>query len=206
MYDYDSISPVLVFYMRAFIGIEVSKEVRKSARPLIEALAAEGVKPVSPDNLHLTLFFLGEIDDVRADRVKEAMDEVKSTAFDIRFEGVGAFPNQNFIRVVWIGCSAPGLAELHGELAPAIAKMGYPGEEFRPHLTVARVGDPKAKETVKEALLAFNGRKFGISKADRITLYSSKLTPRGPVYEEVYTKRLPEKEKKPRKPRAKKQA
>jgi len=176
--------------MRAFIAVPISDEVKEKVEPFRKALEVEGVKVVEPENLHITLFFLGEIDDRRAADVIAAMENVRTKGFELRFSGAGVFPNPNFIRVVWVGCESKELNDIYNALAPSISKMGYELEDFRAHLTIARVKNPAAKEKVKAAVSKFKDATFGACLVDRIVLFKSILTPKGPIYEEVFAKRL----------------
>lgn len=176
--------------MRAFIAIELSEEIRKNLQPFQKALDFEGVKLVEPENLHITMFFLGEIDERTAAKVVEAMGKITVPKFELNCSGVGVFPNPNFIRVAWAGCENENLTKIYEQLAPEMRKLRYKIEPFRGHVTVARVKDPKAKEKVQKALAKFEGRDFGTCEIGKVILKKSTLTPRGPVYEDVFEKPL----------------
>ena len=176
--------------MRAFIAVPISDEVKEKVEPFRKALEVEGVKVVEPENLHITLFFLGEIDERRTAEVMAAMGRITVQKFGLNFSGAGVFPNPNFIRVVWVGCESKELNDVYNALAPSISKMGYELEGFSAHLTIARVKSPAAKEKVKAAVAKFRDARFGSCIVDRIVLFKSTLTPKGPVYEEVFVKAL----------------
>ncbi|MDD5317846.1 MAG: RNA 2',3'-cyclic phosphodiesterase [Candidatus ainarchaeum sp.] len=176
--------------MRAFIAVPVGDEVKRKIAPFSKALGLEGVTVVPEKNLHVTLFFLGEIDDKRAGEAASALEKISVPRFEARFRGAGAFPNENFIRVVWVGCESPELGRVYDGLSPAVKRMGYAVEPFRPHVTVARVKAPAAKPAVQEALKKFGGKDFGSSAVEKVALYESRLSPKGPAYEEVFAKTL----------------
>jgi len=176
--------------MRAFIAVPVSDEVKRKMEPLCAALAGDGITPVAPECQHVTLFFLGEIDERRKDDVIRAMESILAKKFILPFSGAGAFPNPNFVRVVWVGCESPELLAIYNSLAPFIERMGYQKEEFRPHLTVARVKSPAAKERVQAALKKFRNARFGSCEISRVVLFESKLSPAGPMYVELHSKEL----------------
>jgi len=176
--------------MRAFIAVELSEQVRKNLQPFQKALDLEGIKLVEPENLHITLFFLGEIDDRTKGKVVEAMEKVSVPKFELNCKGVGVFPNPNFIRVAWAGCENENLTKLYEQLAPEMRKLRYKIEPFRGHVTVARVRDPSTKGNVQKALEKFEGKDFGTCEIGKIVLKKSILTPQGPVYEDVFTKEL----------------
>jgi len=175
--------------MRAFIAIPVSESVRSAVAKVSKALSKTGIKPVSAENMHLTLFFLGEIDEKKTATAIAILESLHEKIFEMKFSGVGAFPNENFIRVLWAGCESKQLISLYDSLSPRIQGMGYAKEEFRPHLTLARV-DAEAKEDAKAFAKKFKENEFGSCIAERIVLFKSTLTPNGPIYEEVYSKQF----------------
>ena len=176
--------------MRAFIAVELSDEVRQRLSGFASALAMDGVAPVEAQNLHITLFFLGEIDDRTKGKVISAMARVSSAPFELHVAGTGVFPNPNFIRVAWAGCESSELEKIYAQLAPEMRRLRYEVEEFRPHVTVARVKSPGAKEKVRDVLKSFEAADFGRCGIKSIVLKKSVLTPKGPVYSTVYEKRL----------------
>lgn len=176
--------------MRAFIAVELDEAVRKKLSKFAKALDLEGVKPVDGENLHVTLFFLGEIDERTTGKVVYAMEQVSVAPFKLSVSGVGVFPNPNFIRVAWAGCESVELGRIYEQLAPEMRKLRYEVEPFRAHVTVARVKSPEAKGKVQEVLKKFEGKDFGACEVAKIVLKKSILTPKGPVYETVYEKQL----------------
>jgi len=176
--------------MRAFIAVELDGGVKGKLAAFAKSLDFEGVKLVEPENLHITLFFLGEIDDRTAAKVVEALGKITVPKFVLSCSGVGVFPNPNFIRVAWAGCENENLTKIYEQLAPEMKKLRYKIEPFRGHVTVARVKDPGAKEKVNAALAKFRGFDFGSCTVDRVVLKKSTLTPSGPVYEDVFAKEL----------------
>jgi len=176
--------------MRAFIAVELGEEVRGRLADFAKALDFEGVKLVERENLHITLFFLGEIDDRTTVKVVEALGKVTVPRFTLSCKGVGVFPNPNFIRVAWAGCENENLTKIYEQLAPEMRKLRYKIEPFRGHVTVARVKDPSAKENVNAVLAKFRDFDFGACTVGRVVLKKSTLTPQGPVYEDVFEKML----------------
>lgn len=176
--------------MRLFIAGEISGE-RFSG--MIEELSKiSGLKTVEPGNMHLTLKFLGETDEGKVSGIKEVMAEcVKGkNAFEIKLEDVGVFPNPNYIRVVWAGITENRdiLIDMANCLDKGLAKLGFPREKraFSPHLTLARVKSPGAKNEINRFLKTHEGEDFGTMKIDRVILKKSVLTPQGPIYTDVF--------------------
>ncbi|MEM3555395.1 MAG: RNA 2',3'-cyclic phosphodiesterase [Candidatus Micrarchaeia archaeon] len=177
--------------MRAFIAVEVSDELREKIATLQKNLSIEGVKLVEKENLHLTLFFLGEIDERMKERVIQAMNKMNFGKFEVSCRGVGAFPSRNYIRVIWVGVEAPELKKIHSELGKELSQLGFKKEEFSPHITLARVKFLKDKGALNEFLEENSQSEFGECIVDRIILKKSTLTPEGPIYENVHEVKFP---------------
>jgi len=176
--------------MRAFIAIEVSDELREKMTELQKQLSLDGVKPVEKENLHLTLHFLGEMDETMKEKVIKAMDKLSCKKFEMSCEGVGAFPSKNYIRVIWVGAEAPELKQIYDQLGTEFARLGFKQEQFSPHITLARVKFLKDKEKLSEFLEENKQLELGECKVEGVFLKKSTLTPRGSIYENVYEKKL----------------
>ena len=179
--------------MRCFIAIDIDDTIKAGLRDLQQRLAgrvdiAKGdVKWVSPDAMHLTLKFLGEIKDQQA---VEACNMVKQVAgrhssFEIGVESVGSFGGRS-ARVVWMGAglNCDSLMHLQEDIERQFEQAGWPTEQrkFAGHLTLCRVRNAGAG--VKLAKLAEQYKDFslGTMAADAVSVYQSELTPKGPIY------------------------
>ena len=146
--------------MRTFIAIELSDEIKNTLAQIESHLKYSGadVKWVEKDSVHLTLKFLGEIDEKKCEKVKMALDETaKSTRpFEISFKDIGAFPKVEYPRVIWVGLDkgAKESAELAGRVDEALSKIGFQKETrpFAAHLTIGRVRSAKNREALKEKI------------------------------------------------------
>jgi len=184
--------------MRAFIAIELPKAIRDSLTRLEERLKKSGaqVKWVEPQNIHLTLKFLGEVDQQKLEKITEA---IKCTAcdkktFHLRVSSVGAFPKINFPRIIWVGIDKGDneTKEIAEELEEKLAELGIPKENrpFSSHITIGRTKSTLNKEeliqelTAAEDILKTENLEFNV---ERITLFQSTLTPSGPVYKPLKT-------------------
>jgi len=172
--------------MRAFIAIEISEELKGRVEKIKEEIEGEGIKVVEKEKLHLTLHFLGEIDERKKEEVIEAMNKIRIKKFELNCKGVGAFPSLNYMRVVWIGVEADELRELHTRLGGELKKIGLKVEEYSPHITIARVKFIKEKEKLMNFLKNYRDEEFGRCLIRGVILKKSTLTPQGPVYENVH--------------------
>ena len=140
--------------VRAFLAIELPAPVRAALAEVCECLRQarlEGVRAVNPENVHITLKFLGDVEGGKVGRVVEAAAAVveQCVPFTVVTGDVRAFPDNRAPRIVWvgIGSAAGALADLHAQLDEALDPLGFPRERrgFTPHLTVARIRGPAAR-------------------------------------------------------------
>jgi len=178
--------------VRLFAAIDLSPDTRDAMaaeqRRLADALgaAATPVKWVRPDNAHLTLVFLGDLDPGAAPGLIDAVGrDVAAPPFDITFSGVGVFPQRGAPRVLWTGISAGvrELGALHRELSARIAAQRVPVEvrAFQPHLTLGRWSSSRAADRTK-ALAAARPGAVAHQSVEWVTLYESRLSPAGASY------------------------
>lgn len=175
--------------MRTFIALEVNDEVKRCASEIIEKLMRRGFRAnwVSPENMHLTLFFLGE---VRRDKVDEIAEHLCRRvrgfpSFSFTVEGFGYFKKGGAPRVFWLGVEATSpLLRLYEELRNELSHHGFSFEEkFVPHITIGRVKYyPEKWEKLVEDL-TFPSTEVAV---DSFKIFSSTLTPEGPIYKAVY--------------------
>ncbi len=171
--------------MRLFaaIGVEPNDRIRK----MLSEAKGLGLRTVAEDNLHINLKFLGEVDEGQIEGIKKALDTAAGFGgFDIGLSGMGAFPNPDFIRVIWIGVKSDKVSALADLIDCELERLGFNKEKsYTPHITLARV--PKRVEGLKELL---GERDFGRQEVKEIHLIRSTLAPEGPRYNRVHTVRL----------------
>jgi RNA 2',3'-cyclic 3'-phosphodiesterase len=181
--------------MRLFIGVGVDQRVRREAERVGTEMRARlgGVRAtwVRSENLHLTVRFIGQVPDDRVDTLLEAVARPLDTgAFDMQFSGCGRFPAHGAPRVIWIGLlgGLPELAALHEEFNRRLEPLGYPPEArpFSVHLTIARIKDAPAGigRFVDSALSASDVEPL-VQRVDRVTIFESRPSPKGPTYAAV---------------------
>src|SRR5437899_8788301 len=174
--------------VRTFIAIDLGKTIRDRLVALQEAVAKSvtGVKWVEPDNLHVTLLFLGEVDDRELPALCRAVQEVTQTlpAFTLSIEGAGCFPNLRRPHVLWVGCGAGSqeVCALHDALEPPLLELGcYRREErkYAPHVTLGRIRGNSAPAGLTAALAQQQAWKAGVVTVRELHVMSSELTPNG---------------------------
>ncbi len=173
--------------------MDVPEDVRQNIAQLIEELApiAQGARWVHTGGMHVTLKFIGEVAPEMVDRVKTALADVRSAGpVEMRFRGVGCFPNERRPRVLWAGIeAAQNLAELAAEIELRLTALGIPREEraFHPHLTLARFNEPRGQPRLAEAVQKLSAREFGATRMPEFYLYQSRLKPGGAEYARLAT-------------------
>ena len=175
---------------RAFIAVDIGA--RAALVELEDSLRRTGapLKLVEPVNIHITLKFLDDIDEELIEDIVGVMQESVEgiEPFNIRFNGVGAFPSVNYMKVIWVGMenTAP-LAVISGRLNRSLTKFGFKREKrgFRPHVTLARVKGKKHKDRLQNILKSARARDFGELEVKHILLKKSVLAREGPTYSTI---------------------
>ena len=176
--------------MRAFLAVELPDPIRDGIAALTDRLRPAGLpaKWVRPQNLHLTLRFLGEVSDEQARKLTGLLEAqcTKEEPFQLSASGLGAFPNLRKPSILWVGVhplEGP-LARIQQMAEEAAGAIGLPAEKkaFHPHVTIARIRNPRP---IREPLLLFSAEAetlVGAFSVPSMALFSSELTPHGPIY------------------------
>ena len=177
--------------MRTFIAIEASGGVRSKAVALIERLKAVDAKVtwVRPDQMHWTLKFLGEVDLSLSAEICQRVSEAVAgfEPFELEVRGLGAFPNLERPRTIWLGAGvgAPEVAALRDAVDTALHPLGFPreGRRFMPHLTIGRVRSQRYIRELGQEIQQRAEFQAGVVAVDEIVTVGSVLEPEGPQYD-----------------------
>lgn len=175
---------------RLFVAIDPPESLRAELSRLGRDLAGSRATP--PEQLHLTLRFIGEVDEATGEQLSEALGTVQAAGFDLTPRGVGFFPNARRPRIAWAGFERSELLEaLQAAVETAIRRCGLAPETeaFRPHVTLARIRrpDPRAARAWLAAHHEFDAPAFAV---EEVSLYSSELRPTGALHRRVARCRL----------------
>jgi 2'-5' RNA ligase len=182
--------------VRLFIAIEIPENIRTGFASLLNEFRAIApkVKWVRPENLHVTLKFLGETEPAKLGASQNVLSTVRSAEpVSLEFRGLGFFPNEKRPRVFWAGMEASAnLKSLATEVDQATHRLGFPLEErpFTPHLTLARFPLPGVLPKLLQAIQEKSAQAFGSLSTGEFHLIESKLKPTGAEYTTVQTFRF----------------
>lgn len=180
--------------MRLFIALKLSKKQQHEVGALQSKLKSflQGVKWVRPENMHLTLKFLGETDSSSVHHIKKALEKAAScqSTFRLGFGKTGVFPNPRKARVLWIDLDS-GKDETHNiaeKVQNCLFEEGFPKEnrDFQPHLTIGRIRTPIARDQLNVFLEQERSFRTSVESVNEIVLFQSILDRYGASYKEIH--------------------
>jgi RNA 2',3'-cyclic 3'-phosphodiesterase len=193
----DDLGPREAKGVRAFVAIRMNDQVEESIAKTIDELRHphDGVRWVPRANLHITLKFLGPaVDSHRLQQLTAGLHQLatRTAPFEVAAAGVGAFPDLEHPRSIWVGLrsvESGALAALAARLETVAAEYGFEREKRRwsGHLTIGRVRDEPINCKTRDVLRAARDREFGVSRIESMTLYRSHLASDGASYEALAT-------------------
>lgn len=181
--------------MRLFVALDLNDAVRQALSTLVADLkkTAPSLRWVQPDNLHLTLKFIGNVSETKNTPIQEALGVVRTREpVEMHFEGLGFFPNPRSPRVFWVGVRGnEALAQVAREVESCLEPLGIAREQraYVPHLTLARfrVGPSRKPDLrdlrgLQEKIQSLPATDFGEVRCEQFFLYESRLSPAGARY------------------------
>ena len=176
--------------VRAFIAVEPSAEIRNAVSAEGQALRGAGrLSFVSPNLMHITLKFLGEVPESQIPKITGALDLLSTSPYQLNVSGISTFgrPPRVIKAEVHDGGATAALA---ADVELRLAKLGFPREDkpFSPHITLARVKE--YSPALQPKIATIKERDFGTCEISSVLLKKSVLTPSGPIYTTLYQKNL----------------
>ena len=172
--------------VRAFIAVEPSAEIRNAVSAAGQALRGAGrLSFVSPNLMHITLKFLGEVSESQIPKITGALDALSASAYQLNVSGISTFGRP--LRVIKAEVHDGGATvSLAADVELRLAKLGFPREDkpFSPHITIARVKE--YSPALQPKIAAIKERDFGTCEISAVLLKKSVLTPSGPIYSTLY--------------------
>ena len=176
--------------MRCFVAVELSEEIKGRLVELQRrcALLDRSVRWTGPEQMHLTLKFLGEVSDADIASVAETMSSVAARQSPITFlvRGVGCFPPGGAVRIFWVGVeeSSGTLARLQAYCEESFARLGFARERrsYTPHLTIGRIKDASHSLHIRDVARRELSFEAGRQRVDELVLFQSVLSDAGAMY------------------------
>ncbi len=175
--------------IRSFLAFDMQDNTVLDRMTAVQKLLIQtgaDLKLVPPQNIHITLRFLGDINQIMVEKIFEAMKKIRFKPFPVQIQGIGVFPSLNYPRVVWAGMTigSEKLKDVFGQLEQNISALGFEKDRygFSPHLTIARVRTGKNKAELGEFVTKKADYDFGSINANCLRLKRSILSPQGPTY------------------------
>jgi 2'-5' RNA ligase len=185
--------------LRTFIAIELEPSLQLSLQNIQNELKSAGadISWVKPTNIHITLKFLGEIQQKKVKAITEIFPEIfqNVAAFPLELGGLGVFPNFNHPKVIWVDIKngADGIKDLAMRVENALCGLGYPKErrpEFTAHVTIGRVRSMKNCRELVQAMQNFTFKGPLQQNISKIVFFKSTLHSQGSIYEPLATAEL----------------
>lgn len=180
--------------LRVFIAVDVSNyDVLSNLIRARDSLVETGadLKPVSNENLHITIRFIGEIPMYVVNNICNELAKLEYEPFKVRVYGIGVFPNIVRPRVIWAGVKegSDELIQIHNRVENLLRKLGVPPdrEKFIPHITLARVRSDRNLSKLVKLVNNMINYDFGEFEVNEIVLKRSILTPSGPIYSNLFS-------------------
>jgi len=184
--------------LRAFIAVEITSEIRKELIRLQSELKKSlkgNISWVEPENIHLTLRFLGQISDEQLEEIKKIVEETakKIKQFSMDLGVIAAFPDVSNPRIVWVGINYGfnQLNEINAELEDKLEIINFAvGEKyFHPHLTIARIKSLDGDNTLDEITQKLRPKQLP-EAVDKLIIFQSEITSKGAHYTELFAANL----------------
>lgn len=177
-------------FIRTFTSIELSYELKQALSKIIDVCkqTQADVKWVKPENIHITLKFLGGITEEQIELVKKQLSNIAMAinSFYMELRGAGTFPEKRIPRIIWIGIDKgkEDLIKCVDLIEKSLCKIGFKKEDriFTPHITIGRVRSPKNVPLLKNKLNEYENISFGNCLAKEMTLMKSELSREGSTY------------------------
>lgn len=183
--------------MRCFIAYDIPEDVRDLVEGLKNRIKYIKGRGVEKGNLHITVGFLTkrgvpDLKDEDVKNTKKILDSLEIKSFELHLKGLELIPTEKFFRVIAIGCGEgkDKFIEMQKEIERRLMNVNIKSKWHPPHLTVYRVKLVLNRSLFMKIYESMKNVDFGKVLVDKITLKKSTLTPKGPIYEDLFIKRL----------------
>lgn len=169
--------------IRTFIAVELPERFLHEIEKIESELDIPGIKLVEPEQVHITMKFLGDIDESNIEPITSALSQINCAPFEAKIKGVGVFLKLAYIKVIWLGAQG-NFEALHTEVERVLLPFKFGKDhQFSPHATLARVKVLREKALLLEKMKKLEDIDLGTMNVESISLKKSTLMPQGPIYE-----------------------
>ncbi len=183
--------------IRTFIALDIpiGDELKKTWNRIVVDHSKDSIKWVDPRILHLTLFFLGDTPISSIDAIKTNLTNflLNFSSFNITLKGLGIFVGKNNPRVIWVGVEpSESLSLIYQKIVDSLNPFGFFPDErgFNPHITLGRIKHLFDTNKFFNSVNVESKKVFQETRVDKVSLYKSDLTPRGPIYTPLHQVRI----------------
>jgi len=178
--------------IRSFLAVDLESDIVLRRLTTLQSLLVKtgaDLKLVKPQNMHITIRFLGNIIPTMTEEIYSIMKKIQFKPFTAHIVSLGAFPNPNYARVIWAGIyqGAEQLKFIFNQLEPLLQGLGFTPDPkgFSPHLTIARIRSARNKVQLAKFITENANYEFGTIKVQTLRLKKSDITPSGPIYSTI---------------------
>ena len=169
--------------IRTFIAVELPEKFLPEIEHIGSQIKIPGVKLVEPGLVHITMKFLGDIQEDKIEPIASSLSQIRCKPFEASIKGIGVFPKPSYVKVIWLG-GFGDFDTLHTDVERILLRFKFKQEgDFTPHATIARVKQPVNRTDLMEKIINIGDPDLGTFGVSSICLKKSTLTPRGPIYE-----------------------
>ncbi|MBU5678950.1 MAG: RNA 2',3'-cyclic phosphodiesterase [Candidatus Aenigmatarchaeota archaeon] len=172
--------------MRCFVAIDIPNELVEKIEKIQKEIESNNIKLAK--DFHITLKFLGELEENKINEIVSDLEKIKENRFEIEIKNLGAFPNEKYIRVLWLGCNSSKLIELARKVRNCLKDFGNK-EKFTPHITIARIKG-KLQNNIYNFISKYKNVEVGKFEVREFKLKRSTLTPAGAIYNDLHIFRV----------------
>lgn len=169
-------------FMRCFVAIDIPRELGEKIEKIQKEIESNSIKLAK--DFHITLKFLGELNENKISEIINCLEKIKEKKFEIEIKNLGTFPNEKYIRVLWLGCNSSKLIELARKVRSCLKGLGDE-EEFTPHITIARIKG-KPQNSIYNFISKYKNIEIGRFEVKEFKLKKSILTPSGAIYSDLH--------------------
>lgn len=179
------------YMARVFSAVDITSEELLNKLDEMQQRLDLGFKPVPRKKMHVTLEFFKDVNEDEIEELKQAMKDANTEPFQLEIKGLGAFPSEDYIRVVWAGAEDKKMHKLFSEVSEHSLESSN-DHDFKPHITLMRIENVsgETKRKLKKVLQEHEDERFCEATVEKVKLLESRLTGKGSEYKLLHSEEL----------------